>query len=73
MEAVDKLLLKPIVELNVSKEFGRMAEANNFKNLQSILDSPFYKLPELPQSGYRIVRELINFLNAHGMGHLIKD
>lgn len=67
---VTSILTKPIVELAVSKEFLTMAKVNGFDTLQDVLDSPLHKLHSLPESGYRMVREFMNLLNAHGLQHL---
>ncbi len=64
---------KPLETLPFSQEFLLMAKANKFETLDDLLKTPMHQFPDLTQCGYRLTRELINFLNDHGMGHLIRD
>lgn len=66
------ILSIPITELSVSPEFLTMASANNFVTLQDILDKPLNKFHEIPESGYRMLREFMNILEAHGLTHLVR-
>lgn len=68
----NSFLTQPIIELNVSEEFLIMAEANDFHTLQDILEKPLHKFHVLPRSGYRMLREFLNLLDAHGLIHLAK-
>jgi hypothetical protein len=47
-----------------------MADVNKFETIQQILNSNVDKLHELPSSGYRIVKELNDFLKSKGLGGL---
>ncbi len=66
----DAVLTSPIATLAVSEEFLKMAEANNFSTLQEMLDTPLNEFHALPQSGYRMLREFLNLLDAHGLMEL---
>ena len=59
-----------IRSLRLSDEFKKMAEVNQFETIQQILDSKLDKLHELPSSGYRMLKELDDFLKANGLGGL---
>ncbi len=72
-EITHPILQKAIKNLDVSKEFKTMAKANGFKTLQSILDMPLHELPYKPQSGYRILKELLDLLNEQGLSELVNE
>ena len=57
----------------VSQEFKRMARANGFTTPQNILHTSLDKLHELPYSGYRILKELLDVLEQNGLKHLFDD
>jgi len=67
------VLQEPIQSLSVSPEFKKMARANGFKTIQDILDKALDKLHELPYSGYRMLKELADVLEANGLSSLIDD
>lgn len=68
-----KTLTQPIESLSVSYEFKRMARANGFVTIQDILDKALDTLHELPYSGYRMLKELSDVLEQHGLKHLLDD
>lgn len=67
------ILNSRIESLNLSPEFKLMAEVNRLVTLTDLLKTPMHKFPDLPQSGYRLLRELVNFLDEHGLTHLAKN
>lgn len=67
------ILHKAIKSLDVSREFKAMAKANGFKTLQDILDSPLHELPYKQQSGYRMLKELLDVLEVHSLSFLVED
>jgi hypothetical protein len=67
------VLHKAIASLDVSMEFKRMASANQFNTLAEILREPLHQLPFKKESGYRMLRELLTFLERHGLHDLIED
>jgi hypothetical protein len=66
-EILHPILQKAIKNLDVSKEFKAMAKANGFKTLQSILETPLHELPFRPQSGYRVLKELLDILEDNSL------
>jgi DNA-directed RNA polymerase alpha subunit len=72
-EITHPILQKAIKNLDVSKEFKAMAKANGFKTLQNILDMPLHELPHKPQSGYRMLKELLDLLNEYNIPELSED
>lgn len=50
-----------------------MAKANGFKTLRDILDSPLHELPFKPQSGYRMLKELLDILEASSLSTLVEE
>jgi DNA-directed RNA polymerase alpha subunit len=72
--AINELVLKePIQTMSVSPEFKRMAGANGFVTLQDILDTSLNDFHKLPQSGYRMLKELANILEQNGLDELLAD
>lgn len=67
------VLKEPIQSLSVSPEFKRMARVNGFNTLQDILDKALDTLHELPYSGYRMLKELADVLEANGLSSLLDD
>lgn len=67
------ILQVPIFTLEVSKEFMSMAKANKYNTIEDIIKYPLSDLPTKNQSGYRMLRELLDILEANGLDHLIKD
>lgn len=67
------ILREPIPYLPLSPEFKNMAMANGFRTLQDILDTSLDKLHQLPSSGYRMLKELSDVLEANGLTHLLDD
>ncbi|MBL0744852.1 hypothetical protein [Chryseolinea lacunae] len=58
--------------MDVSLEFKAMAKANGYKTLEDILQSRLNDLPYKPQSGYRMLKELLDILDANGLTDLIR-
>jgi hypothetical protein len=71
LEITHPILHKAIKNLDVSKEFKAMAKANGFKTLKDILDMPLHELPYKPQSGYRMLRELLDIVEISGLTQYI--
>jgi hypothetical protein len=69
----DTLLQRPIAQLPLSKEFQSMAEANGFQCLNDILEYPLSELPFRKGSGYRLLAELLQFLEAKGLSECVRD
>jgi hypothetical protein len=67
------ILKEPIQALSVSSAFNQMATVNGFVTLQDILDKALDNLHELPSSGYRMLKELSDVLEANGLTHLLDD
>jgi hypothetical protein len=67
------ILQEPISSLPVSSEFKEMAIANGFTTIQNILDKSLDNLHELPCSGYRMLKELSDVLEANGLTNLLDD
>jgi len=72
-DLVHPLLQQPIDALSVSPEFKDMSKANGFNTLQEILDEPLHELPLKAKSGYRMLRELLDVLQANGLEELAED
>ncbi len=73
-EPINALVLKePIQSMSVSPEFKRMAGANGFVTLQDILNRSLNDFHTLPQSGYRMLKELADILEQNGLGELLDD
>lgn len=72
-EITHPILQKAIKNLDVSKEFKAMAKANGFKTLQDILGMPLHELPYKQMSGYRILKELLDLLEAHSLSSTIEE
>ncbi|MBX2900336.1 MAG: hypothetical protein KF775_11835 [Cyclobacteriaceae bacterium] len=69
----DIVLQQPIAQLPLSEEFKRMAEANGFQSLNDVLKLPISGLPFRKRSGYRLLAELLQFLEAEGLGECVGD
>lgn len=67
------LLQQPIDSLSVSPEFKVMSKTNGFSTLQEIINEPLHELPLKAQSGYRMLKELLEVLQANGLEDLIED
>ncbi len=72
-EITHPILQKAIKTLDVSKEFKAMAKANGFKTLQDILDMPLHELPYKEQSGYRMLKEFLDFLETYSLTTLVEE
>ena len=70
---IHPILKKPIRGMNVSREFKAMAKANHYRFLEDILEGPLHHLPFKPQSGYRILRELLEILRESGLEHFVEE
>jgi hypothetical protein len=62
-----QVLASTIESSPLSDEFKGMARFNGFITFGDILDYGVSRLPELPQSGYRLYVELLGFLEEHGL------
>lgn len=67
------ILTKPIHSMDVSKEFKAMAEANEFKTLEEMLKESLHDLPNKKLSGYRILKEMLDILEQHGLTAMLED
>ena len=67
------LLQKPIQSLDVSFEFKAMAMANEFQTLEEILREPLHELPFKRQSGYRLLKEILDVLEENHLSGFIED
>jgi hypothetical protein len=67
------ILQEPIHSLPVSSAFKKMATVNGFATLQDILDKALDNLHDLPSSGYRMLKELSDVLEANGLTNLLDD
>ena len=72
-EITHPILHKAIKNLDVSKEFKAMAKANGYKTLHDILDMPLHELPYKAQSGYRMLREFLDILNANNLSEIVDE
>ena len=72
-ELIHPILEKPIHSLNVSKEFKNMASANKFGTLKEVLKESLHTLPFKKQSGYRMLKEMLDILEENGLADLIED
>ena len=72
-EITHPILHKAIKNLDVSKEFKAMAKTNGFKTLQDILETPLHELPHRPQSGYRMLKEFLDIIEAYSLSMLIAE
>lgn len=66
-----KILLESVQSLPVSREFKQMALTNNFNTLEDILNSNLDELHALPDSGYRILKELYALLKSYNLEKLL--
>jgi DNA-directed RNA polymerase alpha subunit len=67
------LLETPLQELDLSQEFISMATQNGYATIGDILKMPLTEIPMLPNSGYRLLRELLVFLTVNDLADLIED
>jgi hypothetical protein len=51
----------------LSCEFKAMAALNGFFTIRDVLDYGVGHLPELPKGNYRLLVELLGFLEEHGL------
>ncbi|HZX74208.1 MAG TPA: hypothetical protein VFE57_07300 [Cyclobacteriaceae bacterium] len=66
-ELTPSILQAPIASLSFSNEFKVMADANGFDTIQQVLSEPLHTLPQRKLSGYRMLKELLDFLEAHNL------
>lgn len=66
------ILQKAIQGMDVSKEFKVMAKANGYKTLQDIISRPLHELPFKKESGYRMLKELLDILHENDLDNLIE-
>lgn len=71
---INPFLQKPIAKLAVSDEFKAMAKANGFKTIGELLERVKMKdFPTLKESGYRMLKELLDLLDKENLFHLVED
>lgn len=68
----EKILIEPIISLPVSSEFRQMAMSNGFVTIQDILNTDLDKFHALPDSGYRLLKELHDILKQYGLQHKVE-
>jgi len=66
-EMTPSILRVPIDSLALSNEFKAMARANEFETLEELLSEPLHTLPQRNLSGYRMLKELLEFLEHHNL------
>jgi hypothetical protein len=70
----NKFLEQPINGMAVSDEFKAMAKANGFKTIGQLLDEVEMKnFPSLKNSGYRVLKELLDLLDRENLFHLVEE
>lgn len=72
-EPVNPVLRKPIQGMNVSIEFKAMAKANGYRTLRDVLRCSVHDLPKKRESGYRMLRELLDILQENELMYLVED
>ena len=66
-------LLLPIYRLPASREFVYMAAFNHFENLGQMVAITVDELEKLPMFGQRMLGELLELLETHELGSLLKE
>ncbi|HZX72880.1 MAG TPA: hypothetical protein VFE57_00550 [Cyclobacteriaceae bacterium] len=66
-ELTPPILRTPISSLAFTQEFIAMASANGFETLEELLAEPIRTLPQRKLSGYRMLKELLDFLEKHNL------
>lgn len=72
-EQTHPILKQPIYSMDVSNEFKAMAKENEFSTLEEILRESLHELPFKKLSGYRILKEMLDILEEHGLDEWIED
>lgn len=67
------ILHEPIQGMPVSREFKVMARVNGYRTLMDIIKNKLHQLPLQPQSGYRMLREFLDIMEAHGLIEWIEE
>ena len=72
-DLLNPVLNTPITSLAFSDEFKNMALTNGYGTVKDILKDSVSELPYKPASGFRTLKELMNFLTNHGLESLTED
>ena len=72
MTCDEPVLNQHITELEISEEFKIKAGQSGFQTLAAILKYEPADLAKLPGFGYRMVVEMITFLEGKGLGKYVK-
>jgi hypothetical protein len=67
------LLSQPAEQLPVSEEFIKMMQQLHFQTLGELVAHPVYQLLKMDGFGYRMLKELIYLLEAHGLSSHLKE
>ena len=65
----EHLLHQPIASLPLSPEFSALMGELGIQTLEELIDRPVHEMMQLPGFGYRMLKELIGLMNAHGVRH----
>ena len=65
-------LKQPIKELPLSEEFKKMAEVNEFENMEDILSFPAGGLLQRQGVNYHLYKELADYLKENNLLHLFR-
>ena len=66
------MLNTPINDLEISEEFKNKTGQLGFQTLACLLKYEPHDLAELPGFGYRMLTEMINFLESKKLGNHVK-
>jgi len=66
-------LQHPIDPADVSPEFLAMLQANGYITFEDILKEPLHELPFKIKSNFRMLRELVQLLESHGLSQHLDD
>ncbi len=69
----DSILLRPISDFALSKEFEEMVRMNNFRNLYEITSFSSNHLLKLPYFNYHVLEELITILKFYKLESMLSD
>ena len=68
----EPILNTPISDLNISEEFKNKAGRLGFQTLAELVKCEPDDLAKLPGFGYRMVTEMISFLEERGLGQYVR-
>ena len=63
----------PVFQLPASREFVYMAGLNHFENLKQMIALPVVELEKRQMFGQRMLGELLELLEIHELGRLLKE